>query len=435
MQHPWEVIKLLESDNSRLVKQLIIKSEADNSNDDFFDGCKLALNPMITFGIKKVDEKTDITGDGLSWNDFCNSVSSLIDRTCTGNLAKALIADLMSQATLDQWNYWYRRILIKDLRCGVSEKTLNSVLKKYPRYLIPVFTCQLAHDSNNHESKVKGKKQVEVKLDGIRVITKVYPQANRVEQYSRTGKELVNFEKIRNQILDNIHLFNEPTVLDGEVMSSSFQDLMKQARRLEDVQTDDAILHLFDMIPLHDFEAGICKLTQTERTSKLIELFESAKCPTIQIVGQEIIDLDTTEGFDRFQTINKLAIEGGYEGIMLKDPEAFYELKRSSAWLKLKPYIDVTLTLLHLEEGTGKYVGKLGAFVCAGEDSNKYIQVSVGSGFTDKERQDFWASKDIFVGRMVEIRADSITQNQNGSYSLRFPRFKCFRGFAPGEKI
>ena len=36
----------------------------------------------------------------------------------------------MDKATVEEWNDWYRRILIKDLRCGVSEKTVNNVAKK-----------------------------------------------------------------------------------------------------------------------------------------------------------------------------------------------------------------------------------------------------------------------------------------------------------------
>jgi len=39
------------------------------------------------------------------------------------------------------------------------------------------------------------------------------------------------------------------------------------------------------------------------------------------------------------------------------------------------------------------------------------------------------------VGQVVEVRADAITQNQDGTYSLRFPRFLRFRGFIAGEKI
>ena len=80
-------------------------------------------------------------------------------------------------------------------------------------------------------------------------------------------------------------------------------------------------------------------------------------------------------------------------------------------------------------------MGKLGAFVCEGVDSGKKIRVNVGSGFSDDERDDYWKNRDSLIGDVVEVRADAVTQNQEGDYSLRFPRFKTFRGFEPGEKI
>ena len=61
--------------------------------------------------------------------------------------------------------------------------------------------------------------------------------------------------------------------------------------------------------------------------------------------------------------------------------------------------------------------------------------MNVGSGFSDKQRDDFWQQRDKIVNQLVEVRGDAVTQNQDGSYSLRFPRFKTFRGFEIGEKI
>jgi DNA ligase-1 len=145
--------------------------------------------------------------------------------------------------------------------------------------------------------------------------------------------------------------------------------------------------------------------------------------------------LDTEEGQARYKEINAKAIAGGYEGIMLKDPLAGYECKRSVAWLKLKPFIEVSLEVTQLEEGTGKNVGRLGALVCSGQDDGKDITVNVGSGFSDDLRDSIWADSTAVIGQIVEVRADAITQNQDGTYSLRFPRFKGFRGFVQGEKI
>jgi DNA ligase-1 len=62
--------------------------------------------------------------------------------------------------------------------------------------------------------------------------------------------------------------------------------------------------------------------------------------------------------------------------------------------------------------------------------------LSVGSGLTDEDREKFWEAKDKLIGQLIEIRADAITQSSEGEYfSLRFPRFKTFRGFEIGEKL
>ena len=104
--------------------------------------------------------------------------------------------------------------------------------------------------------------------------------------------------------------------------------------------------------------------------------------------------------------------------------------------LKAKPFIEVSLKIVDTEEGTGRNVGKLGALICEGKDDGKFIKVNVGSGLSDDQRDSFWAVKDTLIGEIAEVRADAITQNQDSDdYSLRFPRFKTFRGFKVGEKF
>jgi DNA ligase-1 len=436
---PHKVIAELEADNSRLAKESIIKGEADCANKIFFRGVRLALDPLITFGVKKVEEKKVSGGPGLDWTTFESEIQKLISRTTTGHAALDLIDKLTETATQEEWNGWYRRILIKDLRCGVSEKTINNVVKKdYPEYEIPVFTCQLAHDSANHEKKVSGKKQIEVKLDGVRVICILYKD-RRPEMFSRNGKQFHNFEHIVEQLDFVRKTFGiaQDTVLDGEVMSSSFQDLMKQVHRKTNVQSDDAIFHVFDMLSLKEFQAGGSLVPQYIRSGLIDDWVErhADQLPNVSCLSWEDVDLDTEEGQQRFKDINKQAIDGGYEGIMIKDPKAGYECKRSHSWLKLKPFIEVTLEVVDIEEGTGRNQGRLGAFICKGEDDGRNISVNCGSGFSDSDRDNFWRDRGEIVGRLVEVRADAITQNQDQTYSLRFPRFKGFRGFEPGEKI
>jgi len=430
MNNPWNVIQSLEADNSRLAKEQIIAQEAAAGNAEFFEGCRLALDAMITFGVKAVSEKEKDEGVGLSWAGFRQLADALTSRQLTGNDAQTAIAHARMKATKEQWNYWFRRILIKDMRAGFSEKTINKVVENdFKNYAISQFSVQLAHDSANHESKVSGEKLIEVKLDGVRVIAIVYP-TGAVSLFSRNGKSLDNFPLVEQQLSKHAKLFTEPMVLDGEIMSASFQDLMKQIHRKDDTKSTDAVLNLFDILTLKDFQAGRSERTQLERSAWLKQWYEplAEHLPNVSIVGQELVNLDKPEGQARFKEINQQAVEGGYEGLLIKDPEAVYQCKRSVAWLKKKPVISVDLKVVALEEGTGKNVGVLGALVCEGVDQDKSIKVNVGSGLTDQQRKDMWSNQELVVGQTVEILADAITISQDSeTYSLRFPRFCRFR--------
>ena len=437
---PEVIIQSLEADNSRLAKESILAEVMTEGLDEFFDGVRMCLDKLYTFGVKQVPIKEEDTGQGLSWNNFKVLAESLYRRQITGHAARDAIKLAMDVATKAQWNDFYRRILIKDLRCGVSEKTVNTVAKKSkkPQYAVPVFECMLAHDSANHEKKVVGKKLLQKKLDGVRVLTVVDYESKTVVMYTRNGKELTNFPHIIKAFEDNMDNWGRSYVFDGEVMSSSFQDLMKQVHRKSDVQSADAVLNLFDVLPLVEFKAGESIMGQKRRVNFLKNfenIFADSGC--ITLVPHIEVDLDTLVGQIEYKDYNKQMIEQGYEGIMLKDPEALYVCKRDVAWLKMKPFIEVSLTVTAVEEGTGRNEGKLGALVCEGVDDGKRILVNVGSGFSDAQRDEYWVDKETMVGQVVEVRADAATRSQDSEdvYSLRFPRFLRFRGFAKGEKI
>jgi len=431
---PQDIIAKLEADNSRLGKEAILKQAHEEGLPEFFEGLTMALDALVTFGVKQVPERSDVlSGQGLAWSNFKMLAEQLQNRELTGHAARDAIELCMQTATTEQWNGWYRRILIKDLRCGVSEKTVNKVVPG----CVPVFTCQLAHDSANHEKKMVGKKQIEIKLDGVRVLTVI--QGNKVEMFSRNGKQFHNFGHIITELEAVIKDYPVPypLVLDGEVMSANFQDLMKQVHRKDNVSAGDAVLHLFDTIPLGCFKNGVWDKPQSFRSLITKHWVEEHKdvLKHVQALEWEEVDLSTPEGEKRFVELNKAAVDGGYEGVMIKDVDAPYECKRSHAWLKAKPFIEVTLEVVDVEEGTGRNEGRLGALVCAGEDDGRMVQVNCGSGFSDSDRDSFWSSRSSLVGQLVEVRADAVTQNQDGTYSLRFPRFKTFRGFTVGQKI
>lgn len=437
---PQTIISQLEADNSRLAKEAVLESAMNEGLDEFFEGVRMCLDNLYTFGVKQVPI-SEVDGQGLSWVNFKELAEALYKRELTGHAARDAIQLAMDVSTKDQWNGFYSRILRKDLRCGISEVTVNKIAKKLkkPNYSVPVFECQLSHDSANHETKLTGKKIVEPKLDGVRCLTVVDYEQKTVTQYTRNGKVLENFSHITDYLSNFIEEFGRSMVIDGEIMSSNFQALMREVHRKHDVKTSDAQLNVFDILPLVEFKAGKSTMGQRRRSAFLRENFSKifADSGFINIVAQREFDLDVFTDEIEFRDYMREMVEAGYEGVMIKEPNAVYQCKRTTDWLKMKPFIEVSLSVTAVEEGTGRNVGKLGALVCEGTDDGKRIVVNCGSGFTDEQRAEFWSAKDTLIGQVVEVRADAATRSQDSedTWSLRFPRFLRFRGFTKGEKI
>jgi len=447
MSASW-IQKLSESD-SRLHKEDVILqalTAAKLGNDissRFLRGLKACYDPYITFGVRKIPDTAGITGAENPVDDFDQLLEDLSFRHLTGHDARDAIQGLAERFDSDEWNYFYAPVLRRDMRCGISTTTINKICKK-TEYEIPVFGCQLATNSEGRP-EMRGTKRLEPKLDGVRVIMIVLlgqPGPSPI-CYSRNGKVFDNFSHIEDQIRNNVKeliaaadkvddmqsgILKQGFVLDGEVVGNTFQELMRQARRKENVDAADSVFHVFDVLPLADFQRGQWNAPLSKRIA-LLEAMRAAfdKMPNAELLPHLRVDLDTSEGKNQLERYAKDMVNAGFEGIMIKNLDAPYLCKRSTDWMKWKPTITVDLQVIGLEEGTGRNKGRLGALVCNGVDDGKEITVNAGSGFSDTERDSLWEDRNLIVGRTVEILADAVTQNQDGTYSLRFPRFVRFR--------
>ena len=451
MKKPWQIIKELEATDSRTEKEKILKRNWRNK--DFKLGLQLALDPMRTYGIKQVDKKTGdeewpepnwhTVGDRtvpsgetyLTMHDFKEVLTIFYYRIYTYNHSKEVVKGMAARCeTFEEWDDWYRRILLKDLRCGITEKTVNKV---YGKDFIPTFGCMLAQDGTEKNEKYKEDCVVEYKLDGVRCLAVIENSACTL--YSRTGKIFENFPHINEALAKERY---NGLVFDGELMGKDFQLLMKKIGKKHGWKEEKIheYLAIFDVITVDEFKAGISHTTQLERKHKLDKLMRADADlfwnKAVHTVNYDVLNLATQYDNGHLQGLGAKAKELGFEGLMVKPCNGIYESKRSDAWLKLKPFIEVSMKLKGLEEGTGKFEGTLGAIQCTGTDNGKLIKVKVGSGIRDEDREAIWNNPSKYVGRIVEIRADAITKAEDSAhYSLRFPRFKGFRGIDPGEKL
>jgi DNA ligase-1 len=441
MSASW-INKLNESD-SRLHKEDIIlqaleASVLGSTNAQIFLGLtKACYNPYVTFGVRKVPDTVGIIDAENPWSDFNTLLTMLSHRDLSGNAALDAIDRMSERFDSEEWNIFCAPVIRRDLRAGVSEKTINKICKK-TEYEIPVFGCQLATNSEGRP-EMKGTKRLEPKLDGVRVLMMVIPGASEgvtTVCYSRNGKVFDNFGHIEKQISDNFvkiarghqNALINGFVLDGEVIGNTFQELMRQARRKTDVQADDSVFNIFDIIPLSDFREGHWNAQLYKRIAILEHIRHVVDTmPNVELLPHIMVDLDTAAGKDQLERYAKDNVNAGFEGIMIKELEAPYICKRSTDWMKWKPTLTVDLEVVGVEEGTGRNLGRLGALVCHGVDDGKEITVNVGSGFSDVDRDDYWTNRNLVIGRTCEVLCDVITQNQDGTYSLRFPRFVRFR--------
>ena len=441
MSASW-INKLNESD-SRLHKEDVIKQALEASvlgstNAQIFLGLtKACYNPYVTFGVRKVPDTVGIVDAENPWSDFNTLLTLLSHRDLSGNAALDAINEMSERFDSNEWNTFCAPVIRRDLRAGVSEKTINKICKK-TQYEIPVFGCQLATNSEGRP-EMKGTKRLEPKLDGVRVLMFVIPGASEgvtTVCYSRNGKVFDNFTHIEEQISSNWikiarghqNALINGFVLDGEVIGNTFQELMRQARRKTDVQADDSVFNIFDIIPLSDFREGHWNAQLRKRIAILEHIRHVVDTmPNVELLPHIMVDLDTAAGKDQLERYAKDNVNAGFEGIMIKELEAPYICKRSTDWMKWKPTLTVDLEVVGVEEGTGRNLGRLGALVCHGVDDGKEITVNVGSGFSDADRDDYYTNRNLVIGRTAEVLCDVITQNQDGTYSLRFPRFVRFR--------
>ena len=369
------------------------------------------LDRFTPFNVVKVPKTKERNvdpslSDSQIWQQFFNAARMCADRSVTGNAAVALLQITLSSCHADD-EAWMRKILKKHLAIGASTKTVNKV---FPG-LVPTFEVSLAHKFSMKRLRAHDYIGIEPKLDGIRCFGVV---RNGIAQlFARSGKLITNFDSTIGKQL----LLLGDGCYDGELMGQDFISLMRQAYRKEDVDVSSTSLHLFDYLPLEEWTSGIAKMACHDRHEALLDKLAFTRIDLKVVVPVERVHIPPK--YDEIKTIHDDFVAQGYEGAMIKDLNAPYKFGRGYEVMKFKVFHDADLKIKSLDEGTGKHVGKLGSVTVEFNG----VDVRVGSGFSDEERDEIWRDPDGFVGRMIEVRYQEVTPDG----SLRFPTFVCFR--------
>jgi DNA ligase-1 len=389
-------------------EKLTILKDANESTREFL---KLALDPMITFGIslaevEKADEIEMLPGDEW-WLAVKELAQRLGTREIAGNAAKEAVGVVCQAAPSDSHCMWAARMFNKDLRAGIAS---GIVLEALPG-LFEEFEVFLAKPYDPDKHSVPAKAIFEPKLDGLRMVI--------IEgtAYTRNGHVITAVGPVLEVLPGDVR---GGMVLDGEILGATFDETSGQVRQKKGAG-QELVYNVFDVI---DFDGWKAHKTapMVERKKVLTEIFSrsyrdnGAFLKRLKMVPYQIMDNATTE--DAFRKRDQyLAL--GYEGLMVKDALAGYVWGRTDAMFKVKKMDTADGRIIGAIEGRGKNKGRLGAF----EVEFDGVVTKVGGGFTDEQRQVLWTGRDGFIGKMIECQY----QNKTKDGALRFPVFIKFR--------
>jgi DNA ligase-1 len=383
----------------------------------FLNVCKLALDPFITYGLKKVPESDIAKIDGVFNDTTLEILDQLADRSLTGNAAKDAILNHMGNLSIKSQDL-LKRIITRDLRSGFSAGSINRA-KPNSIFIFEVMLAKPFEEKRITEWPVA----VEPKFDGVRCIA-IYKD-QEVKFYSRTGKEFTQFERAAKALKDSVESFDQfqdmedggkyPIVFDGEMMTGEFNKTAGDIHR-KNYQSEDSVFWMFEIMTMDQFDSGTPD-PYKKRRARLQVFGAHADMDCI-----EIAPMYQVNSVDEIMAINADIQAKGGEGVIVKPFDGKYEKKRSFKWLKVKACETVDLNVHGFEPGTGKYEGQIGAFLV---DFNG-VEVSVGSGLTDAIRG---MSEEDLKNRLIEVQYHEVTPDK----SLRHPRFIRFRDDKPHE--
>lgn len=408
MLEAFQVLDVVESTSGRIAKEQYLRQAPQDQLMMIFSW---TYDPYRRYGVTvSVFDNTqchDIGGDSnLSFLEFHELIERLSSRQLTGNAAREAVDEFLSSCCADD-AFWYQRILNRDLRCGVNKSTIK---KLFPG-LLSSFDVQLC--DKYYGEMLSEPHIIEPKLDGYRAI--MMPDDDGFyTALSREGRELHNANHIIEEIRQKC-LLDIPWVFDGELCGNDWNDTSSIVHTQgAHAKYRELKYHVFDAIPLVQFKMQRCDLTLQFRRSIIHNLFNDSQY--IQLVPQYPIS-----SIDEVYIKSRQLVQQGYEGGVLKSLNSCYEYDRTSAWRKVKFTETHDHQIIGAYEGTGKNIGRLGAFAIdvGGEE------VKVGSGYSDEDRVNFWNAfhRGELLGTMIEVEFQEKTRDG----SLRFPVFVRLR--------
>lgn len=266
----------------------------------------------------------------------------------------------------------------------------------------------------------------EYKLDGERVQIHKGNENYNVELFSRRLENITHhYPDIVKEI--NNSLRAKEAILEGEVVAVNpqtleflpFQELMHRRRKhkvQEAMEGYPVVVNIFDVLFVDGVDKSSLPYSQRrellEKITRHMKENNNIENDMIRLVPQTVVkDIEHIEKF------MASAIESGCEGLMIKQLTSSYRAgAREYFWVKLKREYrgeladTLDLVIVGALYGRGRRAGKYGALLLAAYDhkSDMFRSVcKVGTGFTDKNLEDFYSNLEKHIIKHKHPRVDT----------------------------
>lgn len=426
-----DILEELEATAGSLAKRDIL---TENSDNELLKRVFVAAqDPYTVYYVNKFKmppPREDVgDDDDARLEVFLAGINTLLaTRQLTGNAAKDWVIDRFREMT-DEQQKWCQRIILRNLRVGIQESTVNKV---WPGTL-KSFACALAETLKSTFVEGEGIKllepvaypvRVEPKLDGLRCVA--VKKDGEVTFYTRNGTVLETLPKIKAALEAGLY---DNVVLDGEAMGEDWNEsasvLMARKTHKDD---SNIVYNIFDAMLLADWVAQASAMPYHERVQLVSTVIDAVQNVSLSPIRQvpHIMARNEVELLAFFQK----CMDEGFEGVMLKTLDTPYKFKRSAHILKLKPVVTYEGVIVAPYEGRRgtKREGLFGGFEVVLPNG---VITRVGGGFSDALKADIQLNgPDSFVGKIVEIEAQPDPMTSDGltkDGKARFPVFTRFR--------
>lgn len=460
-QNVADCLSTIAQTGSTLQKEALLRRY--EAVDGFKDVLKFIYDPYFTTGLKQA--KLDNADLYVSYKEItAEEVMAYLRVNSTGTLDDASYATMFIYQSDDpDWQWAATGLVTKDLQIGVSVTTLNKVYGKSFIPKIGIMRGMLCPED------AQGYYIATEKIDGNRRL--IMNKETGVEIYTRSGKRDTGLYEIEQEaaLLPKGYVYDCECVASGEYADSiELRQASASILNRRNQKRNGVMAMCFDMIAQEDYDNGISRMNALGRKTLAASAFHDGTSIAKLIEFGEVLDREAAtrgrishyaatvgklgrvfENTPEVKHIKVLPILGiaknkqdgialakpiwdvKGEGVMLVDYSSAYEVNPNprKTLLKIKMLKEFECMCTGVCEGTGKYVGMLGAIIIDYVDANgNHWPVSVGSGFTDADREYLWNYPEKIIWHTVEIDSFGESQNKQGERSLNCPIFKRIKG-------